>query len=131
MLIILPNEIAFIRHLKVNKININEYEFSENKLLKVQEQYEKLVNKKDHFLFNCSIDAYRAYLHSYIANPMKEAFDVSKLDLNKLCKSFGLTNPPMVHLNLNIVSGRKFKKKDQKNHYNRDKKNDDSRQFTY
>ena len=100
LLMIMPNEINFIRMLQLYKIKLDEFQFPEKKLAKVQEQLEKLVNKKDKFLLNLATDAYRAYIHSYHANTDKDTFDLEKLDLLKVCKSFGLISPPFVHLNI-------------------------------
>ena len=102
LLMILPNEIGFIRLLQLYKIKIEEFEFPENKLAKIQEQFEKLVNKKDHYLLNLATEAYRAYLHAYNTNNDKDNFNIEKLDLIKLCKSFGLLSPPFVHLNIKL-----------------------------
>ena len=100
LIMILPNEIGFIRLLKVYKIKIEEFDFDDGKLAKVQEQLEKLVNRKDKYLFNLAVDAYRAYIHAYNAQVNKEIFNLEKLDLMMLCKSFGLVSPPFVHLNV-------------------------------
>ncbi len=99
--------------------------------MKIQEQFEKLVNKKDHFLLTSAIEAYRAYLHSYIANTLKDVYDINQLDLAKVCKSFGLEHPPMVHLNLNINSMRRKKNKGDKKFYNQGYEKKDDRQFSY
>lgn len=100
LLMLLPSEIGFVRMLLLYKIEINEFDFPDNKLAKVQDQLEKLVNKKDHYLLTSAIDAYRAYLHAYSTQTNREDFNINKLDLLKLCKSFGLSSPPFVHLNL-------------------------------
>ena len=100
LIMILPNEIGFIRLLKVYKIKIEEFDFEESKLAKVQEQLEKLVNRKDKYLYNLAVEAYRAYIHAYNAQVNKEVFNLEKLDLMMLCKSFGLVSPPFVHLNV-------------------------------
>ena len=137
LLMILPNEIGFIRLLQLYKIKIEEFEFPENKLAKIQEQFEKLVNKKDHYLLNLATEAYRAYLHAYNTNNDKDNFNIEKLDLIKLCKSFGLLSPPFVHLNIKFStnsSRRKNNRKREEFFYNKRNKNkessnNDNRQF--
>ena len=138
LLMIMPNEINFIRMLQLYKIKLDEFQFPEKKLAKVQEQLEKLVNKKDKFLLNLATDAYRAYIHSYHANTDKDTFDLEKLDLLKVCKSFGLISPPFVHLNIKpktnsmrIKNDRKkfeFNNRHQRGNFNEDK---DERQFVH
>ena len=139
LLMILPNEIGFIRLLQLYKIKIEEFEFPENKLAKIQEQYEKLVNKKDHYLLNLATEAYRAYLHAYNTNNDKDNFNIEKLDLIKLCKSFGLLSPPFVHLNIKFSTNSSRRKNNRKReeflNYKRNKinnessNNNDNRQF--
>ena len=138
LLMIMPNEINFIRMLQLYKIKLDEFQFPEKKLAKVQEQLEKLVNKKDKYLLNLATDAYRAYIHSYHANTDKDTFDLEKLDLLKVCKSFGLISPPFVHLNIKPKTNSMRRKNDRKkfeyiNRHQRgnDNKNDDDRQFVH
>ena len=138
LLMIMPNEINFIRMLQLYKIKLDEFQFPEKKLAKVQEQLEKLVNKKDKYLLNLATDAYRAYIHSYHANTDKDTFYLEKLDLLKVCKSFGLISPPFVHLNIKPKTNSMRRKNDRKkfeyiNRHQRgnDNKNDDDRQFVH
>ena len=138
LLMIMPNEINFIRMLQLYKIKLDEFQFPEKKLAKVQEQLEKLVNKKDKYLLNLATDAYRAYIHSYHANTDKDTFDLEKLDLLKVCKSFGLISPPFVHLNIKQKTNSMRRKNDRKKfeYINRqqrgnDNKNYDDRQFVH
>jgi len=114
LLMVLPNEINFIRMLQLYKIKLDEFQFPEKKLAKVQEQLEKLVNKKDKFLLNLATEAYRAYIHSYNAQTDKDSFDLEKLDLLKVCKSFGLISPPFVHLNIKPTTNSMRRKNERK-----------------
>ena len=138
LLMIMPNEINFIRMLQLYKIKLDEFQFPEKKLANVQEQLEKLVNKKDKYLLNLATDAYRAYIHSYHANTDKDTFDLEKLDLLKVCKSFGLISPPFVHLNIKPTTNSmrrknerkkfEFNNRHQKGNFNKD---GDERQFVH
>lgn len=101
LLMLLPNEVNFIRILKLHKIKLIEYEFPK-KVANIQEKLEILVNKKGSSLQKPAIEAYRAYIHSYNAQVDKETFDLEKLDLLKVGKSFGLSSPPFVHLNVKV-----------------------------
>ena len=137
LLMIMPNEINFIRMLQLYKIKLDEFQFPEKKLAKVQEQLEKLVNKKDKYLLNLATEAYRAYIHSYHANTDKDTFDLEKLDLLKVCKSFGLISPPFVHLNIKPKTNSMRRKNDRKkfdyiNRHQRGNDNkEDERQFVH
>ena len=137
LLMIIPNEINFIRMLQLYKIKLDEFQFPEKKLAKVQEQLEKLVNKKDKYLLNLATEAYRAYIHSYHANTDKDTFDLEKLDLLKDCKSFALISPPFVHLNIKPKTNSMRRKNDRKkfeyiNRHQRGNDNkEDERQFVH
>ena len=138
LLMILPNEINFIRMLQLYKIKLDEFQFPEKKLAKVQEQLEKLVDKKDKVLLNLATEAYRAYIHSYNAQTDKDSFNLEKLDLLKVCKSFGLISPPFVHLNIKPTTNSmrrknerkkfEFNNRHQKGNFNKD---GDERQFVH
>lgn len=126
LLLLLPNEVGFISELLRNKINISEFEYPENRLAKVQDQLEKLVSKKDHYLLQSAIEAYRAYIHAYNAQTNKDDFNLDKLDLMKLCKSFGLSSPPFVHLNVKPTKSSMRRKKGRGENI---KSDSDKRQF--
>jgi len=133
LLILLPSEVGLVRYLKKNCININEFEFPDNKLAKIQTQFEKLV-EKNYYLYSASQDAYRSYLHAYISHKLKDVYDINSLDLSKVCRSFGFTSPPHVNLNIKINSSRKNKKMREKGskskfHQNYGNKVDEERQF--
>ena len=57
----MENEIGFLRFLKQSKVKMNEYEFPENKLANIQDQFMKLIERN--YYLNCSAkDAYRSFL---------------------------------------------------------------------
>jgi len=110
LLILLENEIGLIRYLKKYKININEFEFPDGKLAKIQSQFEKLV-EKNYYLYAAANDAYKTYLYAYVSQKLKDVYDINGLDLSKVCCSFGFTSPPYVNLNIKLnISSRKKKK---------------------
>lgn len=45
-------------------------------------------------------DGYRSYLQAYASHTLKSVFNVNKLDLTKVAKSFGFPTPPRVDINL-------------------------------
>lgn len=101
---------------------LNEYEFPASKVANVQNQLEMLM-EKNYYLHRSAKDAYRSYLQSYASHshknvrraaaglttpsvemraayliPARQIFDVDKLDLAKVARSFGFTVPPNVNL---------------------------------
>ena len=136
LLFLLPQELGFLRYLKKANVPMNEFEYAENKIANIQEQYERLI-EKNYYLHAAARDGYRSYLMAYSSHHHKEIFDVSQLDLQKVAKAFGLSVPPMVSLNVKIsgkASRRKppekqFFKKTAKSLLLTNEENKDNRQF--
>ncbi|CCI48540.1 hypothetical protein ABG067_000573 [Albugo candida] len=97
LLLLLPDELGFLKYLRASKVTLNEYEFPVKKLANVQSQLMKLI-EKTYYLHKSAKDAYRGYLLAYASHSLKHIFDVSQLDLQALAKSFGLEIPPKVTL---------------------------------
>eukprot|EP00177_Eucheuma_denticulatum_P008772 GFKZ01015931.1.p1 GENE.GFKZ01015931.1~~GFKZ01015931.1.p1 ORF type:complete len:634 (-),score=107.24 GFKZ01015931.1:954-2855(-) len=99
LLFLLPSELGFLRHLKAARVPLNEYEFPEKKMAKVQPQLEKLVST-NYALNRSAKDAYRSYLQAYASHGMKDIFNVHELDLNAVAASFCFDTPPRVNLSM-------------------------------
>ncbi|CAD8206942.1 unnamed protein product [Paramecium pentaurelia] len=110
LIFLLPEEKGYLAHLKLAKVVMNEFEFPEEKLANIQDQFEKLI-EKNYFLNKSAFEAYRSYLHSYQSHSLKDVYDVNNLDLAKVSKSFGFKCPPRVSLNIKIASSTKRKQK--------------------
>lgn len=78
---------------------ILEYDFPANKILNIQSNLERLI-QKNYYLSQSAKDAYRSYIHAYASHSLRSVFDVHKLDLAKVAKSFGFTTPPRVDITL-------------------------------
>jgi len=109
LLFLLPSEIMFLKYLKELKVPLEEYEFPKNKIANIQAQLEKLVSTI-YYLHQSAKAGYKAYLHSYASHSQRDIFDASKLDLQKVAISFGLSVPPKVDLTMSL-------KKDTSNRY--------------
>lgn len=99
LLFLLPAELGFLRHLKAAKVPVNEYEFPQCKIAKVQPQLEKLIST-NYALNKSGKDAYRSYLHAYGSHAMKDVFNIHELDLKAVATSFCFDTPPRVNLNI-------------------------------
>lgn len=62
---------------------------------------EKLI-EKNYFLHKSSQEAYKGYVRSYASHSLKQIFDVTTLDLQKVALSFGFKVPPYVDLNVQV-----------------------------
>ncbi|KAH3743379.1 ATP-dependent RNA helicase HAS1 [Pelomyxa schiedti] len=110
LLFVLPNELGFLSYLKAAKVPLNQYDFPTSRISAVQEQLEKLVSK-NYYLYNAARDAYTSYVKAYASHQLKAIFDVKKLNLMKVAKSFGFTAPPKIDLELKPSTAEKKKKK--------------------
>jgi ATP-dependent RNA helicase DDX18/HAS1 len=99
LLFLLESELGFLRYLKEAKVPLNEYTFPTEKIANVQSQLEKLLTK-NYFLHQSAKDGFRSYLQAYASYSHKKIYDVNKLDLVKVGKSFGFSVPPRVSLNI-------------------------------
>ncbi len=77
------------------RVPLNEYEFPASKLANVQAQLERLV-EKNYYLHQSAREAYRSFLLSYNSHQLKAIFNVHRLDLAAVARSFGFSAPPKV-----------------------------------
>lgn len=112
LLVLIPEELQFIRYLKAAKVPVKELDFNEKKLLNVQSLLEKCV-AKDYNLNKLAKDAYRAYISAYNSHSLKDIFNVHRLDLQAVAASFCFSSPPKVSLNIDsgAAKARKSRKK--------------------
>ncbi|OMH83338.1 ATP-dependent RNA helicase HAS1 [Zancudomyces culisetae] len=99
LLFLLPSELGFLRYLKQSKVTLSEYIFPKNKIAKIQPQLESLI-EKNYYLNKSARDGYRSYLQAYGSYQLKTIFDLNKLDLVKVARSFGFSIPPKVNIKL-------------------------------
>lgn len=143
LLLLLPEELAFLRYLKHAKVPLNEYDFSASKIYNIQSQLEKLI-EKNYYLYKSAREAYRSYLLSYASHHSRNIFNVHTLDLQRVAPAFGFVVPPSVNLNVHSSKGQRIQRrgggggygagyKTDKLHQRarifRQKKNEDGRQF--
>ncbi|KAI0202613.1 P-loop containing nucleoside triphosphate hydrolase protein [Astrocystis sublimbata] len=99
LLFLQPSEIGFLSHLKAARVPVVEYDFPAKKILNIQSQLEKLINS-NYYLNQSAKEGYRAYLHAYASHSLRTVFDINKLDLAKVAKSFGFAVPPRIDLTM-------------------------------
>ena len=107
LLFLTPNEVGYLNVLQKHNINVKEFTLPQSsKIANIQSQLEKLTSNVYH-LHVLAHHAYTAYMKQYALRNSK-VFDVLKLDIVKVSKSFGLSAPPKV----NVEIARKHKKKE-------------------
>ncbi|KAI4906348.1 ATP-dependent RNA helicase [Alternaria incomplexa] len=99
LMFLLPSEVGFLKLLKENRVPLVEFELPSNKILNIQSQLEALISK-NYYLNKSAKDGYRSYLQSYASHSLRSVFDVHKLDLVKVAKSFGFSTPPRIDISL-------------------------------
>ncbi|MCJ1482259.1 ATP-dependent RNA helicase [Schaereria dolodes] len=104
-----PSEVGFLKHLKEARVPVVEFEFPSKRIVNVQSQLEKLI-QQNYYLNKSAKDGYRSYLHAYASHSLRSVFDVNKLDLVKVAKSFGFQTPPRVDISLGASMSRDKKK---------------------
>jgi ATP-dependent RNA helicase DDX18/HAS1 len=74
-------------------------------------QLEKLISK-NYYLHQSAKDGYRSYLQAYASYSLKSIFDINKLDLQLVGKSFGFAIPPKVNISIgtSLKAGKKARK---------------------
>mmetsp|Transcript_13569 Transcript_13569/g.39288 ORF Transcript_13569/g.39288 Transcript_13569/m.39288 type:complete len:722 (-) Transcript_13569:290-2455(-) len=97
LLLLMPEELGFLKFLKQARVPLNEFEFPTSKIANVQSQLERLV-EKNYYLHQSARDAYRSYILAYNSHGLKEIFNVHRLDLQAVARSFGFGVPPRVNL---------------------------------
>ncbi|KAI0541753.1 P-loop containing nucleoside triphosphate hydrolase protein [Xylaria digitata] len=105
LLFLQPSEIGFLSHLKAARVPVIEYDFPAKKILNIQSQLEKLITS-NYYLNQSAKEGYRAYLHAYASHSLRTVFDINKLDLAKVAKSFGFDVPPRIDLTLGASMSR-------------------------
>ncbi|KAL7791385.1 P-loop containing nucleoside triphosphate hydrolase protein [Trichoderma ceciliae] len=105
LLFLQPNEVGFLSYLKAARVPVVEFEFPRKKIINVQSQLEKLIGK-NYYLQQSAKEAFKSYLHAYASHSLRSVYDVQKLDLSKIAKSFGFPTPPRVDIQLGASMGR-------------------------
>lgn len=110
LLFLLPEELAFLKYLKLAKVTLQQYEFPINKVANIGAQMQTLI-EKNYYLHKSAKDAYRSYLLSYASHSHKDIFNVQEIDLQGVGKAFGFTVPPRVDLNFSARGDKTVRKK--------------------
>ena len=110
LLFLLPEELKFLKYLRLAKVDLQEYEFPANKVANIGTQLSMLI-EKNYYLNKSAKDAYRSYLMSYASHSRKDIFNVHELDLQGVGKAFGFSVPPRVDLDFSAKGDKKSRKK--------------------
>ncbi|XP_037791498.1 ATP-dependent RNA helicase HAS1-like [Penaeus monodon] len=92
ILFLQPHESMFIAYMKSRNVTLPHMDISWGEVedLQVEE-----LNQQDEHLPSMGKKAFRAFLRSYMALPLKSIFDPNKLDTLKVAKAYGFTKEPL------------------------------------
>lgn len=65
-----------------------------------------IVISQNYYLNKSAKEGYRSYINAYASHSLRSVFDVNKLDLVKIAKSFGFSTPPRVDITLGASMSR-------------------------
>ncbi|KAF3352285.1 hypothetical protein VdG1_09238 [Verticillium dahliae VDG1] len=108
------------------RVPVVEFEFPASKVANIQALLEKLISQ-NYYLNKSAKDGYRSYLHAYASHSLRSVYDINKLDLAKLAKSFGFAVPPRVDVTVG-ASGRDKKVQGRRTYGSQPRQNDRFRQ---
>ncbi|KAB7504128.1 ATP-dependent RNA helicase HAS1, partial [Armadillidium nasatum] len=112
LLFLCENEIGFIDYLKNCKISVDEMEIEWSKIANIQSELENRV-RNSVFLLKCARRAFLSYVRAYEFHSLKDIFDITKLDLDKVSKCFLLPNVPRVTINKGLSDHQKNRRKNE------------------
>ena len=94
----MENEKGFLKILENSKVKLNKLPMpNDDKLTEIYFTTEKLMTENRQLLTSAK-DALRSYLMSYERNPLKDCFNVEKLDIEGISKSFGFNEMPYLDI---------------------------------
>eukprot|EP00483_Globobulimina_turgida_P007417 UN07431 len=106
LLFLIPNEMKYLESLNKYNIKVKQYQCpSKKKIANIQSQLEKITSSVYH-LHVSAHQAYQAYLREYGLRSSR-IFDVLSLNIVDVAKSFGLSAPPK--MSIQIRKNRKYK----------------------
>lgn len=91
LIFLLPSEIGFLKFLKKNDFSPKELILKKKNLYLLNQRIYNLIGK-NLFLKKLSKMALNSFLNSYSNHRLKTIFDIKKININALSKSFGLVN---------------------------------------
>jgi ATP-dependent RNA helicase DDX18/HAS1 len=91
-------------HLEQAKVPMKELTFPADKVMQLDLLIANILTTNRELL-KLAKEALRSYLMSYDSHSLNDCFNVAKLDIESLAKSFGFEELP--HLDIQVSSGRK------------------------
>jgi ATP-dependent RNA helicase DDX18/HAS1 len=104
LLFLMKNERKFLEYLEGAKVPLKEFTFPTDKVMQLELLISNILSTKRD-LQKLAKEAFRAYLMSYDSHPLNDCFNVAKLDIESLAKSFGFEEVP--HLDIQVSTGKK------------------------
>ncbi|KAF7992744.1 hypothetical protein HCN44_005088 [Aphidius gifuensis] len=103
LLFLRPEELGFLRELRLQKVNVEEFQLNWKDISNIQSQVENLVSTNK-FMYASAKEAFKSYVRAYESHHLKQIFNIDTLDLKEVAKSFGFVVPPNIALRMGASS---------------------------
>ncbi|CAL5997379.1 ATP-dependent_RNA helicase HAS1 [Hexamita inflata] len=117
ILFLSETETGFVKMLSEIGLVLSEFEFPTKKIINVQEEMEKTVST-NYNLATLAQAAFRDCCLAYANHSLRKIFDIAKLEVEKLSKSYGLRVMPRI----DAIIGRQRKEMKDRKYGQKDKK---------
>lgn len=104
LLFLMEPEMAFLKHLEDAKVPLKQLKFPKDKVMKVDLAIYKQVTG-DRKMLMAAKEGLKSYLMSYEGHALNDCFNIEKLDVEGIAKSFGFEEMP--HLDIPLSDGKK------------------------
>uniref|UniRef100_A0A5S6QDM6 ATP-dependent RNA helicase n=1 Tax=Trichuris muris TaxID=70415 RepID=A0A5S6QDM6_TRIMR len=109
LLVLQPTELQFLFYLKQARVPVVEYDLSWGKVADIQNNLERLISQ-NFYLHRSAKEAFKAYVRAYDSHYLRHIFNVEKLDISAVAKSFGFDTPPYVDIGVGSVKSRNMRR---------------------
>lgn len=102
LLFLMKNETKFLDRLREAKVPLKELKFPSERIMQVDLAIQKEISGNRKLLLS-SREAMKSYLMVYESHPIGDCFNIDKLDIEGVARSFGFDEMP--HLDIPLSSG--------------------------
>lgn len=106
LLLVMEEETPFLDYLREARVPLNEMTFKKESTVCLQNKFESLISKNIH-LNKLARDGYKSFFKAYQSQSLRDVFDINKLDIIGIGRSFGFSNPPRVDIAVKANGGRR------------------------
>jgi ATP-dependent RNA helicase DDX18/HAS1 len=99
LLILMQNELRFLRYLEEAKVPMKELQFPEEKIVKIDLVIERVISTNREIRVLAK-EALKGYLMAYESHSLNDCFNVAHLSIADVAKAFGFDQMPYINIPL-------------------------------